>query len=170
MKWAFKQQEATRQGKGHRKKTTTWKREEEESMREEQLLQTYNECHQRATSSSLLSFSLSSVLSFLIVSVYRPCTHPLIVALCLSVRFVALFILKHIPAAWCGFTSGLLLLLSPLLLHLYHSQTKRRPASARQSSVCKAIVLIVGGLLKKFCKHSSSSRTGSLTEPLVHKT
>lgn len=62
MKWAFKQQEATRQGKGHRKKTTTtWRKEQEEheEMKEEQLLPTDNECHQRATSSTLSFLSLS---------------------------------------------------------------------------------------------------------------
>lgn len=113
-----------------------------------------------------LSLSLS-------VSLSCPCTHPLIVALCLSVRFVALFISKHIPAACCGFTSGLLLL-SPLLLllllllHLYHSQTK---SPANPPKLCgETIVLIVDGLPSKFCQHSLLWLwTGSKSSALVQK-
>lgn len=132
-------------------------------------MQTDNECHQRAT-----SLSLSPVLPSLLVYCLSPlhsstyCCFVLVRPLCCSVYFET----YSRCVMWFHFCPFVVVLVVSIVVALI-SQPDKEENSQRpsQSSDCKAIVLIVGGLLKKFGRHRSSwicSRNGSPREPLVH--
>lgn len=174
MKWAFKQQEATSQAKGHRKKKEKQhERKRKKSMRK---WRRNNYCRQtmNVTRGRLPSLSLSPVLPSLLVYCLSPlhsstyCCFVLVRPLCCSVYFET-YSRCVMWFHFCPFVVVVLIVVA-LISQPDKEENSQRPS---QSSDCKAIVLIVGGLLKKFGRHRSSwicSRNGSTSEPMVQCT